>query len=62
MTTNTRLGELLRIYRTLRNLTVRDVAADIGIGHATLSRIERGEAFDVPTMLKLWAWLLHADS
>ncbi len=55
----TRLGEMLRLYRTVRGANLRDVASDIGIGHATLMRIEHGQAFDAETLLKLWAWLIQ---
>jgi transcriptional regulator with XRE-family HTH domain len=34
------------------------VAADIGISHGTLSRIERGEAVDGVTLIKILFWLL----
>lgn len=57
----TRLGEMFRLYRTVRGLSLRDVAPDIGIGHATLMRIETGQAFDADTMLKLWVWMLAAE-
>lgn len=54
----TRLGEMFRLYRTVRGFSLRDVAPEIGIGHATLMRIETGQAFDAETLLKLWTWLL----
>lgn len=54
----TRLGDMLRLYRTVRQQGLREVADSMGIGHATLMRIEHGEAFDVETMLRLWTWLL----
>lgn len=54
----TRLGEMFRLYRTVRGLSLRDIAPDIGIGHATLMRIETGQAFDAETLLKLWNWML----
>ena len=57
----TRLGEMLRLYRTVRGFSLRDLAPQIGIGHATLMRIETGRAIDAETLLKLWAWLLQAD-
>ena len=57
----TRLGEMFRLYRTVRHLTLRDVAPQIGIGHATLMRIETGQAFDADTLLKLWAWMLAPE-
>lgn len=54
----TRLGKMFRLYRTVRGFSLRDVAPEIGIGHATLMRIETGQAFDAETLLKLWTWLL----
>ena len=56
----THLGAMLRLYRTVGQRTLREVAPEIGIGHATLMRIEAGEKFDADTMLKLWVWLLDA--
>lgn len=58
----TNLGEMFRLYRTVRGLSLRDVAPVIGVGHATLMRIETGQAFDADTLLKLWAWMLSAKS
>lgn len=57
----TRLGEMLRLARTVRGLTLREVAPVIGIGHATLMRIEMGQAFDAATALKLWVYLLGEE-
>ncbi len=57
----TRLGEMLRLYRTVRGWSLREVAPQIGIGHATLMRIEAGYALDADTLLKLWTWLLAED-
>jgi transcriptional regulator with XRE-family HTH domain len=60
-TTPTRFGAMLRLYRTVRQQSLRDIAAETGIGHATLMRIEHGEAFDVATLLKLAHWLLSVE-
>lgn len=57
----TRLGEMFRLYRTVRALSLRDIAPEIGISHATLMRIETGQAFDADTLLKLWNWLLVSE-
>lgn len=53
----TRLGALLRIQRTWAGQTVREAAKEFKISAATLCRIERGGQCDVPTFLKLMAWL-----
>jgi hypothetical protein len=55
----TRLGEMLRLYRTIRHQSLREVAPEIGISVPTLLRIETGQpGLDAATLLKLWTWLL----
>lgn len=54
----TNLGTMLRLYRTVRGRGLRDMATEVGIGHATLMRIEQGRAFDAETLLKIWSWLM----
>lgn len=54
----THLGAMLALYRAAHHWTVRDVAPQIGISIATLSRIERGHAMDADTLLHVWHWLL----
>lgn len=53
----TTFGAMLRLWRLSRRQTVRQVALEIGIGSATLSRIERGGPCEVETWLKLQRWL-----
>lgn len=53
----TRFGEMLRLYRTVNGLSLRDVAKHVRISSATLMRIEHGEAFDTATLFALWVWL-----
>ena len=60
-TRQTRLGEMLRLYRMVRQWSLRDLAPAIGIGHATLLRIEAGQAIDATTLLKLWTWMLAQE-
>ncbi len=61
ITRKTRLGEMLRLYRTMRGHSLRDIAPKIGIAPATLMRIETGQRFDADTLLKLWVWMLSQD-
>lgn len=56
----THFGEMLTLYRVSRHWTVRDIAPQMGISIATLSRIERGQSMDAATLLKIWIWLLEA--
>ena len=51
------IGRLLVLYRATRQIGVRELAPEIGISIATLSRIERGHAMDADTLLKVWTWL-----
>ncbi len=53
----TRLGALLRIHRTWAMMDMREMAKEIGMSASTLCRIEQGKQCDVPTFLKLMAWL-----
>lgn len=54
----TNLGEMLRLYSMMRRLTVRQLAPEIGVSIATLSRIERGHAMDADTLMKVIHWAL----
>lgn len=53
--TLTNLGPLVRERRGRRNL--RETAAEIGIGPATLMRVENGRVPDVGTFGKICMWL-----
>jgi transcriptional regulator with XRE-family HTH domain len=48
---------LLRLYRMQNGLTVRQAAQEIGVSHATVSRLERGYTFDLATWRAIDAWL-----
>ena len=49
------LGTLVRNHRG--NKTLRDAAGEIGVGHATLLRVESGRVPDVETFGKICKWL-----
>ena len=49
------LGEKLRQERGSRG--IREVAAEIGVSPATLSRVERGNVPDLDTFAKICRWL-----
>lgn len=53
-----RLGTIIKGWRDSQRLGIRAVAEEIGISHGTLSRIERGEACDGQTLIKVILWLL----
>jgi transcriptional regulator with XRE-family HTH domain len=52
---------VLRQWRKMTDRGVREVAAEIGISHGTLSRIERGEPMDGVTLAKILQWLFGKD-
>ena len=52
-----KLGKVIRKYRVTSELTLREVGKEIGIGAATLMRLEQGRDPDGPTLLKIFAWL-----
>ncbi len=56
-----RIGRLLVIYRSMRQIGVREMAAEIGTSAATISRIERGHAMDATTLIQIWQWLLQSE-
>ena len=54
-----RIGEVLRDWRLMNRLTVREVAKLIGIKSAsTLCRLENGKACDAETLGRIIAWLV----
>lgn len=53
-----RLGQVLRLWRKMSDAEIREIAAEIGISHGTLSRVERGEPMQGETLAKILAWLL----
>lgn len=54
----TNLARLLKLHRSVSDQGVRELAPEIGISIATLSRIERGHALDADTFMKVLQWLM----
>lgn len=57
-----KLGKVIRKYRVTSELTLREVGKEIGIGAATLMRLEQGRDTDSHTIGKVLAWLFADDS
>lgn len=57
-----KLAELLQDHRFTRRLTLRQLAAQIGVSAATISRLEAGRGCDGTTMARLLTWLLAPTS
>jgi len=53
-----RLGDVLRKWRAMSMLDLKQVADAIGISVSTLSRLERGKTPDAGTLRKVWSWLM----
>lgn len=56
-----KLRRALKLIRTVDNLSLRDLAKQIGVSAPTLSRIERGFPCDAETFGRVFLWLLSAD-
>jgi transcriptional regulator with XRE-family HTH domain len=56
-----KLGTVIRKYRVNSELSLRDVGKEIGIGPATLMRLEQGRDPDGQTLAKVLAWLFSAN-
>lgn len=54
-----KLGKIIRKYRVTSELTLREVGKEIGIGPATLMRLEQGRDPDGVTLAKVLAWLFQ---
>lgn len=52
------LAQLIKQYRWACKIGVRELANDIGVSAATISRIENGEMPDGNTLRKILIWLL----
>jgi transcriptional regulator with XRE-family HTH domain len=52
-----KLGTVIRKYRVNSELSLREVGKEIGIGAATLMRLEQGRDPDGQTVAKVLAWL-----
>lgn len=52
------LSIVLRKWRLMSEITLRDAASEIGISAATLLRIEQGGVVDGRTMSRLVIWLI----
>lgn len=56
-TTYTNLGEVIRCWRLIHQVTLRDLALIIGMSPSTLMRLEHGRSIDADTYLKILNWL-----
>lgn len=53
-----KIGELVKAWRWRDEISVREAAEQIGISHATLSRIERGKAMTDEHLAIILRWAL----
>ena len=56
-----RLGEVIRKWRVMSELSVRDAAAIIGISATTLHRFESGDDVDGRTLITVLKWLMAIE-
>lgn len=53
-----KLGKLLRSYRLQENMTLRNMAKEIGVDHTSLWRFEQGEAPKHKLFIAILKWAL----
>jgi transcriptional regulator with XRE-family HTH domain len=53
-----KLGELIKAWREVNGMGIRDAAKQIGVSSATLSRIENGKELKHKSFLKLFTWII----
>lgn len=57
-----KINKIIRKWRVMSELPVREVAKEIGISPATFSRFERGEDTTGETLAAIMRWLLSKES
>lgn len=57
-----KLGTVIRKFRVTNEMTLRQVGKEIGIGPATLMRIEQGRDIDGATLAKVLGWLMSNET
>lgn len=55
----TNLGMMFRIYRIIDEITLRELASDVGISAASLMRMEHGYGMNAETLMHLLAWSMR---
>jgi transcriptional regulator with XRE-family HTH domain len=58
----TRLGALVRLYRTVHHVSLDAVAGEMHITRRRLSAIEQGRGGSLQTFAKVLVWLLAQES
>lgn len=53
------IGEVLRKWRIMSDLSLKQVAEQIGVKYVTIHNIESGGKMDSDTQLKLIKWLFE---
>ena len=53
-----KLGNILKKWRIIEQITIREAGKQMGISAATLSRIENGETMDGATLAKILSWMV----
>jgi len=51
------IGDVLKNWRLMEKMTLREACKRVGVSHPTLQRIEQGKSVDGATMWKILAFL-----
>lgn len=58
-----RLGEVIRCYRKMKDLELKELAKDMGINRTALSRLEAAEGMPGASVLvRVMVWLLNPEA
>lgn len=55
-------GDMWRLWMASENITMGDMAKNLGVSKSTVSRICAGESPDTQTLLKIIQWLFGDDT
>jgi len=57
----TRIAKMIRVARTIDDMSETALSEQIGISRSAIRRIEAGKSIDVLVALKIMAWLFEDD-
>ncbi len=56
-----KIGSMLSAYMNEREMSLRDVAKEVGVNHATIQRLIHGKQISTEVLHKFYIWLLSSD-
>lgn len=56
------LQQLIKSYRESQNLTLRQLAKQMGIGYVSLHRLEKGRPLNMDAVQAIMAWMWRGNT